>query len=366
MSTRRLVGRRSALTAMAVIALGAAASGASAQSAEDFFRDKTMSMVISTGVGGGYDLMGRLVARHLPKHIPGTPTMVPRNMGGAGHVRAANYMFRQAPKDGTTLATIGNTIALHQVIDGKGVQYDAGKFNWIGTAQTTTINLYVWTKEGVRTLDDAKKREVLLGATGAGGGNEIYPALLNNTLGTKFRVIAGYGTGSDIHIAMERGEVDGRAGNSFASLTASNADWLRDKKITVLVQFGLVPEKGFESVPNLVDLARNDTERAIFKLFSAPSALGWPVMTAPQVPSERVKTLRRAFDAMATDPAFLADAERLRLNVAPVAGEKLQRIVSDTVKTPPAVVEAAKAAIAATDMVKGSVAKPAGAEKAKP
>jgi len=365
MSTRRFVGRRSALAAMAAIALGATAPGAAAQSAEDFFRDKTMSMVISTGVGGGYDLMGRLVARHLPKHLHGTPTMVPRNMGGAGHVRAANYMFRQAPKDGTTLATIGNTIALHQVIDGKGVQYDAGRFEWIGTVQSTNINLYVWTKEGVRTLDDAKKHEVLLGATGAGGGNEIYPALLNNTLGTRFRVIAGYGTGSDIHIAMERGEVDGRAGNSFASLTASNADWLREKKITVLVQFGLTPEKGFESVPNLIDLARNDTERAIFKLFSAPSALGWPVMTAPQVPSERVKVLRRAFVAMTRDPAFLADAQRLRLTVAPVTGEALQKIVHDMVKTPPAIVEAAKVAIAAKSVVKGSVGKPAGGGVAK-
>lgn len=337
----------------------AVASMASAQPADDFFRDKTMSMVISTGVGGGYDLMGRLIARHLPKHIPGTPTMVPRNMGGAGHVRAANYISHQAPKDGTTIATIGNTIALHQVIDGKGVQYDAGKFNWIGTAQATNINLYVWTKAGVRTLDDAKTREVLLGATGAGGGNEIYPALLNNTLGTKFRVIAGYGTGSDIHIAMERGEVDGRAGNSFASLSASNADWLRDKTITVLVQFGLTPEKGFPSVPNLLDLARDDTQRAIFRLFSAPSALGWPVTAPPQVPAERVKTLRRAFEAMTRDETFLADAERLRITVSPVNGEALQKIVHDTVRTPPEIIEAAKVAITATGVVKGSVAKPA-------
>jgi tripartite-type tricarboxylate transporter receptor subunit TctC len=343
------------------LTVGTIGSAASAQSAEEFFHDKQMSMVISTGVGGGYDLMGRVIARHLSKHINGTPTIVPRNMGGAGHVRAANYMAHQAPKDGTTLATIGNTIALHQVIDGKGVQYDAGKFNWIGTAQATNINLYVWTKEGVRTLNDAKTHEVLLGATGAGGGNEIYPALLNNTLGTKFRVIAGYGTGSDIHLAMQRGEVDGRAGNSFASLAASNADWLRDKTITVLVQFGLTPERGFESIPNLLALARNDTERAIFKLFSAPSALGWPVTAPPQVPAERVTVLRRAFDAMIKDPEFLAEAQRLRLTVSAVNGETLQKIVRDTVTTPPAIIEAAKVAITAKDVVKGSVAKPGGA-----
>jgi tripartite-type tricarboxylate transporter receptor subunit TctC len=368
MNASRFAGCRSALaaSALAVVALSATCPIASAQPADNFFHDKTISMVISTGVGGGYDLMGRIIARHLAKHIQGAPTIVPRNMGGAGHVRAANYMFRNAPKDGTTLATIGNTIALHQVIDGKGVQYDAGRFNWIGTVQSANINLYVWTKEGVRTLDDAKKREVLLGATGAGGGNEIYPALLNNILGTRFRVIAGYGTGSDIHIAMERGEVDGLAGNNFASLKASNADWLRERKITLLVQFGLTPEKGFESVPNLIDLARNDTERAIFKLFSSPSALGWPVTTTPQVPSQRVKILRQAFAAMAKDPTFVADAERLRIAVAPVTGEALQAIVRDTVKTPPDIVAAAKQAISATDMVKGSVAKPRGAGKAQP
>jgi tripartite-type tricarboxylate transporter receptor subunit TctC len=335
--------------------LAAAPLTARAQSAADFYRGKTITMVISTGVGGGYDLMGRLVARHLGKHLNGEPTIVPRNMGGAGHVRAANYMFRNAPKDGTILATIGNTIALHQVIDGKGVQYDAGRFEWIGSVQPTNINLYVWTNKGVRTLADAKKREVLLGATGAGGGNEIYPALLNNTLGTRFRVIAGYGTGSDIHIAMERGEVDGRAGNSFASLTASNAEWLHDKKITVLVQFGLEPEPGFESVPNLIDLARNDTERAIFKLFSSPSALGWPVMTTQQVPLQRVKVLRHAFDEMTKSPEFAKDAERLRLTVNPVSGEKLQAIVHDMVHTPPEIVAAAEKAITATGVVKGSV-----------
>ena len=326
-----------------------------AQNAGEFFRDKSMSMVISTGVGGGYDTMGRAVARHLSRQIPGNPTIVPRNLGGAGHLRAANYMASQAPSDGTTLATIGNTIALHQVIDGKGVQYDAGKFNWIGTVQPITINLYVWSDRGVNTLADAKTREVILGATGAGGGNEIFPALLNNTLGTKFRVISGYGTGADIHLAMERGEVEGRAGNSFASLASGNADLLRDGKLTFLVQFGLRPEAGYEAVPNLIDLARDETERAIFRLFSTPSALGWPVTGPAGIAPERVSFLRRAFDAMTRDTDFLADAQKLRLTVAATSGEALQKIVEDTVATPPAIIDAAKTAIAPKDLVKGSV-----------
>ena len=340
--------------AMAV-SLFAQTPNAQAQDAGGFFRDKAMSMVISTGVGGGYDAMGRVVARHLSKQIPGSPTIVPRNLGGAGHLRAANFMASQAPADGTTLATIGNTIALHQVIDGKGVQYDAGKFNWIGTVQPITINLYVWAERGVKTLAEAKTREVILGATGAGGGNEIFPALLNNMLGTKFRVISGYGTGSDIHLAMERGEVEGRAGNSFASLASGNADLLRDRKLTFLVQFGLVPEAGYEAVPNLIDLARDDTERAIFRLFSSPSALGWPVTGPAGIPPERVSFLRRAFDAMTRDGEFLADAKKLRLTVAPTSGEALQTIVAETVGTPPDIIAAAKAAIAPKDLVKGSV-----------
>lgn len=330
-----------------------AALPAAAQTAGDFLRGKTMTMVISTGVAGSYDASGRLIARHLPKQIPGSPTIVPRNMGGAGHVRAANYMATQAPSDGTTLATIGNTIALHQMIDGKGVQYDAGKFNWIGTMTPITINLYVWINRGVTTLEDAKKREVILGATGAGGGNEIYPALLNNLFGTKFRVISGYGTGSDIDIAMERGEVDGRAGNSFASIASATPDLLQ--KITFLVQFGLVPEPGYESVPNLTDLARNDTERAMFRLFSSPSALGWPVIAPPNVAADRVAFLRQAFIAMTKEPEFLADAKKLRFNVAPASGEALQKVVAEAVGTPPATVEAAKKAITATGLVKGSV-----------
>jgi tripartite-type tricarboxylate transporter receptor subunit TctC len=323
-----------------------------------------MSMIISTGVGGGYDIMGRFLSRYLPKQLPGNPTMVPRNMGGAGHVRAANYMAVQAPKDGTTLGVIGSPIAVNQVLGGNGVQYDAAKFNWIGTVQGTNTNLYVWTKIGVKTIEDVKKREVVIGATGAGGGAEIYPAILNNTIGTKFRIILGYGTGADVNVAMERGEVDGRAGNSFSSIATSNPDWLKaNSPITFLVQFGLKPEKGFEHVPLLTSLAENDTERSMFKLFSSPSALGWPVLAPPGVPADRVEVLRRAFDKMMKDPEFLAEAKKLRLDPSPATGEYLQQVVAETVATPPDVVVAAKAAINTQGSVKGSVEKSGGGKE---
>jgi tripartite-type tricarboxylate transporter receptor subunit TctC len=331
------------------------AASAHAETAEEFFRGKALTMVISTGVGGGYDLGGRLVARHLSKHLPGNPNVVPKNMPGAGHVRAANFMAVQAPRDGTTIATIGNAIALLQVMDGSGVFYDISKFNWIGTSDTSSATLYVWAATGVTSIEQAKAREVVIGATGAGGGNTQYPALLNNVLGTKFKVIAGYGTGSDINLAMERGEVDGRANHSFNSLLVSYPQWVAEKKINILLQIGIKPQEGFESVPMLETFARNDKERAIFNLFSAPIALGRPVAAPPEVPIDRVTVLRRAFDATMTDAEFLADAQRSKLDISAIRGEALQKIAEDVVATPPAIIAEAKAAIDAKDIVKGTV-----------
>jgi len=347
--------RRARIIAAASLA-ALAATAARAETAEEFFHGKTLTMVISTGVGGGYDLGGRLVARHLSKHVAGTPQIVPKNMPGAGHVRAANYMAAQAPRDGTVLATVGNPIALLQIMDGGNVQYDIAKFNWIGTSDTSSATVYVWSALGVKTLEDAKRREVVIGATGAGGGNVQYPALLNNVLGTKFKVIAGYGTGSDINLAMERGEVDGRANHSFNSLLVSYPQWITEGKIHILVQIGVKPQEGYESVPMLESFARNDTERAIFKLFSAPIALGRPVLTAPAVPGDRVTLLRRAFDATMKDAEFLADAKRSKLDISAIEGETLQTIAEGIVATPPDVIAKAKAAIEARDIVKGTVA----------
>lgn len=344
-------------TGFAVAALLAVASTAAARadSIEDFYRGKSMTMVISTGVGGGYDIGGRVVARHLPKHIPGGPTMVPRNMPGAGHVRATNFMAVQAPRDGTHVATVGNSIALHQILDGTGIHFDIAKLNWLGSSESSNGAVYVWANTGVKTIEDARQQEVLLGATGAGGGNLQYPALMNNMLGTKFRVIAGYSTGSDIPLAMERGEVHGRANHSFSSLMAQRADWVTGHKINLLTQIGLKPESGFENVPLLLDLAKTDTQRAIIKLYSVPIALGRPVLTAPEVPAERIAALRKAFDATMTDSEFLADAKRSRLDVSPVSGVELQQIIEDLVATPPAMIAAAKSAVEAKDVLKGSV-----------
>ena len=349
-----------AASAIFATSLGATAlmSGAvQAQSAAEFYKGRQMTMIISTGPGGGYDINGRLIARHMPRHLSGNPTIVARNMPGAGHVRAANFMAVQAPKDGSHVATIAQSFVLHQVIDGKGAEYDAAKFAWLGSSEVTNSTIYVWSATGVKSLDDAKKQEVLLGATGVGSGTTQYPALLNNILGTKFRIVPGYGTGGEINLAMERGEVHGRAGNNFNSVAATNGDWLRDKKINFLVQIGLEKEKGYPDVPMFTEFGRNDTEKQILKLFAAVVDIGRPLLTTPGVPADRLALLRKAFDDTMKDAEFLAEAKKAKLDIAPTDGLKLQKIVEDIIATPQSVVAAANTAADDKGMLKESVAK---------
>lgn len=339
-------------TSMAIPAIFAAALAATtlisgavqAQSAVEFYKGRQMTMIISTGPGGGYDINGRLLARHMPHHIPGNPTIVPKNMQGAGHVRATNFMAVQAPKDGSHVATIAQSFVLHQVIDGRGVEYDASKFGWLGSSEVSNSTIYVWSARGIKSLDDAKKEEVLLGATGVGSGTTLYPALINNILGTKFRIVAGYGSGGEINLAMERGEVHGRAGNNFNSIAATNEDWLKGNKISFLVQIGLDPEPGYEKVPMFTELGRTDTEKRILKMFAAPVAIGRPLLTTPGVPADRIALLRTAFDATMKDKDFLAEAKKAGLDISPTSGAKLQDIVQDIIDTPKSVIEAAKKA----------------------
>jgi tripartite-type tricarboxylate transporter receptor subunit TctC len=349
------------LSALAILGVATAiAAPAQAQSAAEFYKDRQMTMIISTGPGGGYDINGRLIARHMPRHMPGNPTIIARNMPGAGHVRAANFMAVQAPKDGSHIATLAQSFVLHQVIDGKGVEYDAAKFAWLGSSEVTNSTIYVWSARGVKSLDDAKKEEVLLGATGVGSGTTLYPALLNNILGTRFRVVPGYATGGEINLAMERGEVHGRAGNNFNSVAATNGDWLRDKKITFLVQIGLEKDKDYPEVPMFTDFGRTDTEKQILKLFAAPVDIGRPLLTTPGVPADRVALLRNAFDATMKDKEFLAEAQKVKLDISPTSGAKLQKIVEDIIATPKSVVDAAMAASDAKGIVKEPVAKEGG------
>jgi tripartite-type tricarboxylate transporter receptor subunit TctC len=332
------------LAAFVALGLAAGAGTASADAIADFYAGKSITLIISTGVGGGIDANARLVARYWGNHIPGKPTIVPKNMTGAGHLQATNFMYNVAPKDGTTIAAILPSFVLYQVIDGKGAQYDAGKFLWIGASDIDNMNLYVWHTVPVKTVADAKRQPVTMGGTGAGSYTTLWPTLMNNLLGTKFKMVMGYQSTAEIHLAMERGEVQGRAGNFFSSLRSQNPDYLRDRKIALLAQFGAERDPDFADVPLLTDLAETAEQRQIFALFSGELALGRPYLTTPGVPADRLAALRKSFEETMQDPAFRAEAAKADIGVHPQSAERLKAISDGILNTPPALIEKAKLA----------------------
>jgi tripartite-type tricarboxylate transporter receptor subunit TctC len=330
--------------ALLAAALALLSSPAKADPVADFYKDKTISLIISTGVGGGYDTTARAVARYLTKYIPGNPTVVPKNMPGAGNILAANYMANVAAKDGTFIATIAQAGFLLQPLGDPGVKFDAKAFYYLGSSSVDNSTIYAWHTTGIKKIEDVYQQELLVGATGVGSGTTVYPILMNNLLGTKFKVIAGYQASRDVDLAMARGEVGGRAGNNFQSVKSNHPDWMRDKNLVFLTQIGLARDPEFADVPLLTELARNDEQRSIFKMFSVPVAIGRPFLTTPGVPPERAAALRKAFEDTMKDPQFLAEGKKFALDINPETGERLTEIVRDLVDTPPDIVAKAKQA----------------------
>lgn len=333
METQGLAMQKMKIVGLAAL-LALTAQEASAQAAvESFYKGKQVDMVIGYSAGGGYDVYARLVARQLGAHIPGHPNIVSRNMPGGGSRVAAAFVYKIAPKDGSVLATADQSLSLAQAIGDKGIQFDATKFIYIGNPSQENNTTVTWGTSGIKTIEDATKQEVPMGATG-GSTSSQYPRTMNALLGTKFKIILGYPGGNDINLAMEKGEVAGRGSNSWASWKSTRPDWLTGKKINILVQIGLNKAADLPDVPLLMDLAKNESDRAVLKLLSAPSAVGRPIFTTPGVPDDRVKALRAAFDKMIKDPAFLDEAKKSNLEIDPVSGEELQKIVNDIIATP--------------------------------
>ncbi len=344
--------RRRVRTAAALATLAATVitpSGAGAQ--EEFYRGKTIELVISTGVGGGLDANARVVARHLANHIPGQPTIVPKNMPGAGHIRAANYVFTQAPKDGTTIATLIPVFVMAQVLErSRSIQFNAAQFNWLGSTSSSNSTVYVWHTSGIKSIEDATRRQVLMGGTGTGSYTVIYPTVMNSVIGTKFKLVTGYKSATEVGLAMERGEIQGRAGNNFNSLKAENGEWLKTGKINLIAQIGLARDPEFPNVPLMTDFAKNDNDRQILRLFSTDVVIGRPFITTPGVPAERVALLRKAFDAMLKDPAYIEDSKKAGLDVLPTDGVTIQKVVSGLVGTPKDIIAKAKLAMELKDI----------------
>lgn len=305
------------------------------QSVEDFYRGKKIDLIIGYSPGGTYDLYARLVARHLGEFIPGKPLIIPRNMPGAGSRAAANWIFNVAPKDGTVLATADQSLALQQAAGDKRLSFDTTKFIYIGNPNIENNVTASWYKSGIKTIDDAKKREVTAGATG-GSTSSQYPKAMNALIGTRFKIVLGYPGGNDVNLALERGEVEVRGSNSWTSFKTTRPDWIAEKKVNILVQIGLAKAPDLPDVPLLMDLGTNDEDKQLLRVMSASTALGRPIFTTPGVPAERVAALRKAFETMVRDPAFIEDAKRGKFDVDPSSGEAMQKVVTDMVVIPKA------------------------------
>lgn len=318
---------------VAIAAVVCCVLGTSASAQQDFYKGKSLTIITSTGAGGPYDIVARVVGKYMTRHLPGQPPAIVQNMPGAGHVRATNYLFNQAPRDGTVIATVANSIPLNQLIDAKGVRYDARQFNWIGTTGISNLVTVAWHTAGVKSINDVMTRELVTGATGTGSGTYLYPAIMNALLGTRFKLVLGYKSTPEIDIAMERGEVNARSGGSIAGMMQERADWFAERKVIVLAQVGARRESSLPDVPLIEELGRTPDERALLRMVSSPVALGRPFLTAPGVPADRVAMLREAFDATMADPEFLEDARRAQLDLNPMNGATVAEMVNEVLNT---------------------------------
>jgi tripartite-type tricarboxylate transporter receptor subunit TctC len=315
----------------------------SAQSVADFYRGKSISMVIATSPGGDYDLRARLLARHIGRHIPGEPAIIPRNMPGAVGVQAANWLATVAPRDGTVIHAIMQNMSAYQALGGSSVEFDTRKFFWIGNTTDTPNVINSWHTTGIKTVQDVMTRELVVGAPGTATSSVYYPKALNELVGTKFKIVSGYPGGNDVNLAMERGEVGGRGSNSWASWKATHPQWLAEKKILILVQIALKRHPELADVPTMIELAKNDEDRAVLEFLSADIPINRAYVTTPGTPAERVAALRRAFEATMKDPAFLAEAAKSNIDISPSSGEAAQKFSDLIANTLPAVVARAKA-----------------------
>ncbi len=306
------------------------------------FRGKDVNLYVGSGAGGPYDAYARLVGRHLGKHLPGNPNVVVQNMPGASGRRLMAFMTNVAPKDGSAIATIQRGVPFGPLM-GEG-HFDVAKIAWLGNANNETNVCMAWHASPVRSIDDLRTRGMVVGSSGPASTDSIYPNVLNALNGMKIKVVEGYKSATETHIAMERGEVDGRCGISWDTLQALNADWLRDKKVRMLVQIGLDKVPELAGVPSVFDLSTTEEQRQIWSLWAAPLKMGRPFFAPPGMSEERVNVLRRAFDATLNDPELRAEAAKMNLAIEPSTGEQVAELLRKIYATPKAVVTKAAAA----------------------
>lgn len=327
------------LTALKFVAFVA---GAHAQTPDAFYAGRNVTMIVGYPSGAAYDIYARLVGRHIGRHIPGQPNIVVSNMPGASSLIAANVLANSAARDGTTIGAVFERIAVEPMVNPGTAKFDGRAFNWIGSVLKVTDVCMFWHTAKAQSIDDAKRMEVIVGAAGDAGNSALAPRLLNMFLGTKFKIVGGYG-GAEMFLAMERGETEARCGMSWGGLKASRPDWLAQNKIRIVIQMAMQKHPELLSVPNILDLVTDQESRSALEYLYATQEMGRPFLAPPLVPADRVAALRKAFDETMTDPIFLEDARKSNQEVDAISGSRVQEIVEQLYKTPRAIVDRVEA-----------------------
>ena len=329
-------------TSLILGALLAAAPAASGVAQEPFYKGKTVRIVLSVGVAGGFGEYGRSLAEHMGRHLPGQPHMIVQSMPGAGGLLATNHLYNQAPQDGTLIGIINATLPLAPLMGNKQARFDTSKFNWIGSMDHADGVCTIWHTAGIRTWPDMLAKEFTVGSIGSGSPMEVYALMFNRLFGTKIRVVGGYKAGSDIDLAMQRGEIDGRCGTHLTTIRSLHPDWLIGPKFTVPVIVAEKRRPDYPDTPAIMEFVKDGLTRQKLELLMVPQKLNRPVVAPPNVPAERVKELRDAFDATMRDPAFRAEIARKHLQVNPTGGEEVTAVLAKAYSLPADVVAAVR------------------------
>ncbi len=337
-------GRTAVLSlAFGAMVLGASIRPALAQSVADFYRGRNITLVIGFSVGGGYDLYARLLARHLGKHVPGQPGIVPQNREGAGSERAVLYLYNAAPKDGTVIGTFSRSMAVAPLL--ANAPLDATRLSWLGSISSDVSVCMMWHTSPVKTFEDMLMKPFTVGGLAKDADPDIFAMVLRNMFGARLKLVSGYPGTNDGTLAMERGEVDGMCGISWSTAKARHADWMKSGKVHLPVQFGLRKEADIPDVPAVTDLARTEEQTRMLRLILAGQAMARPYAAPPDIPDDRRRALIAAFDATMKDPEFLSDAEKIQADVSPVSAGEILKLLADVYATPKEIIAKAARAI---------------------
>ena len=342
-SRDRAAGAWTIAAAAIAISLGAASGGA--QAPEAFFKGRQITFLIGAGAGGGYDAYYRTFARHVVHHIPGEPTIVPKNMPAASGLAAANTLYTAAERDGATIGAFPNNIPMDPLFGNPGARYDPRKLNWLGSIGKLENVCATWITSPVKTIAQAREREVVVAAAAATSNSAIMPKVLNALLGTRFKPIMGYDPGSGMTLALESGETEGVCGLSWSTIKAARPHWIKNNKLNVIVQLGLAKLPELPDVPAALDLVTDPVKKQVLGLILVRQELGRPLAAPPGVPADRLEILRGAFDATMKDPQFLAEAAKLELEIEPLSAPEIDKLLADAFATPKPIVQEAAALI---------------------